>query len=304
MISIIVPNYNHEKFLPQRMESIFSQSFQDFEVILLDDCSTDSSWEYLSQFANHPKVSHCIRNEVNSGSPFKQWKKGLELAKYDWIWIAESDDYSGLTFLESMLENQNPEVSLIFSNSNFINVNGELIDNSIILEEMSDFEMPSDFTFSSGVEFITQFLSKRNFIFNASSVLFKKPKSIPNQIQQMRYTGDWYFWIYLASKGNVSYLPQKLNFFRFHDFSTRRFKGNKFELIRCQENMDCFSYSFSFFTLKQWLSLDLSYYDQFIGKYFKYVYRTGRVKWKSIFPKLPLVFLPRYYKYYLKSFFS
>lgn len=79
MVSIIVPNYNHLEFLPQRLETIFNQSFQDFEVILLDDCFTDASWEYLKRFENHPKVSHLIRNEFNSGSPFRQWKKEFDI---------------------------------------------------------------------------------------------------------------------------------------------------------------------------------------------------------------------------------
>ena len=53
-VSIIVPNYNYSKYLPQRLQSIFEQTFADFEVILLDDCSTDDSRQYLQQFASHP----------------------------------------------------------------------------------------------------------------------------------------------------------------------------------------------------------------------------------------------------------
>ena len=65
-VSIIVPNYNYRKYLPQRLQSIFEQTFTDYEVILLDDCSTDDSAQYLQQFASHPKVSHLILSETNS----------------------------------------------------------------------------------------------------------------------------------------------------------------------------------------------------------------------------------------------
>lgn len=76
-VSVIVPNYCHAPYLEQRIESILQQTFQDFELILLDDCSTDGSREILERYRNHPKVSGIFYNERNSGSPFKQWKKGL-----------------------------------------------------------------------------------------------------------------------------------------------------------------------------------------------------------------------------------
>ena len=48
-VSVIIPNYNHARFLPRRIESVLRQTFQDFELILLDDCSTDESRSILSQ---------------------------------------------------------------------------------------------------------------------------------------------------------------------------------------------------------------------------------------------------------------
>lgn len=104
MVSIIVPNYNHSLYLQERLSSIFNQTYQNFEVIILDDASTDDSLSILNYYKDHAKVSHFIVNEKNSGSPFKQWKKGLGLAQGDYIWIAESDDFCDLNFLESQLE--------------------------------------------------------------------------------------------------------------------------------------------------------------------------------------------------------
>jgi len=105
IVSIILPNYNHAPFLEERLHSIFNQTFKDFEVILLDDASTDDSVAIMNKYAEDNKVSHFVINKKNSGSPFKQWKKGLELAKGKYIWIAESDDSCELNFLESQLEN-------------------------------------------------------------------------------------------------------------------------------------------------------------------------------------------------------
>ena len=118
-VSVIVPNYCHAPYLEQRIESILQQTFQDFELILLDDCSTDGSREILERYRNHPKVSGIFYNERNSGSPFKQWKKGLSKATGDYVWIAESDDFSSPCFLERCVRilDTRPDCSIVFTSS-------------------------------------------------------------------------------------------------------------------------------------------------------------------------------------------
>lgn len=121
-VSVIVPNYNHEKYLRQRIESIISQTFQDFELILMDDCSTDNSRDILLSYKNKPHVTHVLLNEQNSGSPFKQWEKGILLAKGKFIWIAESDDYADSGFLENTVRllEEHPEASICLTGSHLI----------------------------------------------------------------------------------------------------------------------------------------------------------------------------------------
>ena len=89
-VSVVIPNYNHARFLPKRVDSVLRQTFQDFDLILLDDCSTDDSRSILSKYADDPRVKIEF-NEVNSGSSFKQWNKGVGLARGEYVWIAESD---------------------------------------------------------------------------------------------------------------------------------------------------------------------------------------------------------------------
>ncbi|WP_052172362.1 glycosyltransferase family 2 protein [Psychroserpens jangbogonensis] len=103
LVSVILPNYNHASYLKERLDSIFNQTYLNFEVIILDDCSTDSSLKVLEPYRNHPKVSHFILNKTNTGSPFMQWQKGFELAQGKYIWIAESDDKADFNFLEQQL---------------------------------------------------------------------------------------------------------------------------------------------------------------------------------------------------------
>ena len=125
LISIIVPNYNHELFLRKRLESVYNQSYEHIEVILLDDASTDKSVEILKTYENHPKTAHLIVNNQNSGSPFKQWQKGIELANGELIWIAESDDYAEPNFLELVSKPlvENKEIGLAYCQSIIVDEN-------------------------------------------------------------------------------------------------------------------------------------------------------------------------------------
>ena len=92
LVSVIVPNYNHEKYLPARLRSITEQTYQNVEIILLDDASTDGSRAILEKFSSEESRARFLPNSQNSGSTFKQWRKGLLHARGKYVWIAESDD--------------------------------------------------------------------------------------------------------------------------------------------------------------------------------------------------------------------
>ena len=73
LISVIIPNYNHARYLEQRLDSVFNQTYPNFEVIILDDHSTDNSLEIINRYKDDPNLSQIIINDTNSGSVFKQW---------------------------------------------------------------------------------------------------------------------------------------------------------------------------------------------------------------------------------------
>lgn len=226
LVSIIVPNYNHEKYLIPRLESIFNQKYSNFEVVLLDDASTDHSKEILSRYKNHPKTSHCIINKSNSGNTFKQWNKGIALAKGEYIWIAESDDFCESNFLEVVLEPmiKNKEVVLSYCQSNRVNEKG--LKTGDWLDHTQNFEKKDlffkDFTML-GNEFIEEYLIYKNVIPNASGVIFSKESAIElggistNPI--LKYNADWLFYIQLISNHEVAFLHKSFNNFRFHSQS-------------------------------------------------------------------------------------
>lgn len=229
-LSIIVPNYNYARYLDERLQSILNQTFQDFELILLDDASTDNSVEILDKYKTHPKVSHIIINEKNSGTPFKQWMKGISLAKGKWIWIAEADDSAEPNFIETCMQHTNNQnLSFVYTGTKCINDKSEFIEGDFNL--WNGIEQAGHATFS-GKEFASHNLYWRNTIVNASAAIFSKEKALNLQNEDflnMRNCGDWLFWFRMALQGDVTEIYQELNIYRFHQSQTR--KGQKTGLI-------------------------------------------------------------------------
>ena len=222
-VSIIVPNYNYMKYLPQRLDSIFSQDFTDYEVILLDDCSIDGSANYLKeQAALHPQVTHCVVNFKNSGNPFAQWEKGIALAKGEYIWIAESDDYCKSSFLGKMVQSleSNPDVSYAMCGSYLIDSQNQPINDDYdrwTWKKSNELEV---YKYSSAI-YLKHFLLWCNTAYNASMIVLRKSclSNIQMDFTATRYCGDWLFWIKLTEVGNVIVLHEKLNYFRRHQKS-------------------------------------------------------------------------------------
>jgi glycosyltransferase involved in cell wall biosynthesis len=224
-VSVIVPSFNHAAYLKQRIDSILNQSFHDFELIILDDCSTDDSWRMIKSYSGHPSVTTLLQNEVNFGNTFLQWKKGINLAKGEYIWIAESDDFCDNNFLEvtSSLLDRNPDLSLVYCKSNRVDENGEYMDDlSHWYDDLSSTKWRSSYK-NEGIDEIKRALCFKNTIPNASAVLFRKNKSlaISDDLFSYRLSGDWYFWIYLLEQGNIMYTNSTINYFRTHQKSIR-----------------------------------------------------------------------------------
>lgn len=227
-VSIIIPNYNHESFLKQRIESVLQQTVQDIEVILLDDCSTDKSISVLNTYKEHPKVTQVVLNTQNSGSPFKQWQKGIALAKGEYIWFAESDDYCQLNFLEEILAvfHKNLNLGIVYAQSNDVDEHGKKLFSRLnYTQDFSPNIWENDFE-CEGELFVKEYLQIKNVIPNASAVVFKKSlvksdKVFSNSLLQMTMCGDWLFWIQLAKQTKIGFIAEPLNCFRQHSGVTR-----------------------------------------------------------------------------------
>ena len=102
--SIITPLYNSFDLMTEYFKSLANQTFKDFEVIIVDDCSTNNSWEKLNEFASSSALNiTCLRTEMNSG-PGNARNMGIEAAKGEWITFVDNDDWVVPNFLERVDE--------------------------------------------------------------------------------------------------------------------------------------------------------------------------------------------------------
>jgi glycosyltransferase involved in cell wall biosynthesis len=225
-VSIVVPNYNHALYLTTRLESVFAQTYSDYEVILMDDASTDDSVSIIQSYVTHPKVTHLVINQTNSGNTFKQWNKGIALAKGEFIWIAESDDYADPQFLEKSVQllQQSSEIGLVFCESHLINQAGAKTGNTrdwrMSHEHWQPLEQSSLFT---GISFCRNFLMARCAIPNASAVVFRKSafKNTGGADECLKMAGDWKLWFNLLLPAQGGYIAESLNYFRAHSQTVR-----------------------------------------------------------------------------------
>lgn len=216
LVSVIMPGYNHAPYLRERMDSILAQDYPNFEVIVLDDCSTDNSREILERYRADRHVSHMIFNDVNTGNTFCQWEKGLRLAKGEYVWIAESDDVADKSFLSSLVGSleRRPGAVLAFSHSHIIDGEGrEILPN--VWDCRSAFR-------HGGVYASRYFCTTRmlfyNAPYNASMVVFRRKcaLNVTPEYKKYRHNGDYQFWLEMCCKGDVIEVPKPLNYFRQH----------------------------------------------------------------------------------------
>ncbi|MDE1905338.1 MAG: glycoside hydrolase family 99-like domain-containing protein, partial [Rhodospirillales bacterium] len=226
-ISAIVLNYNYAAYLPERLASIFNQSYPIQEVLLLDDASSDTSLTVAADTAAQAKRDiKILVNQENSGSVFAQWRRAAEAAKGDYVWLCEADDAAHPAFLASLVEalERNNTALLAFTDSRAVDKAGQ--------ETMPSYQ---SYYFQSGVrdlaasrhwearEFANKLLTVRNLIPNVSAVLWRREallnalESVPD-LESWKLAGDWRLYLELLAKqaGSVVYVAEPLNTHRRH----------------------------------------------------------------------------------------
>jgi len=246
LVSVIIPLYNAEKYIEETMESVISQTYQNWELIVVDDCSTDSSRNIVKEFEKKDYRIKLIELETNFGGPARPRNIGIDNAKGEYIAFLDADD----VWLEEKLEIQlgfMVKNGLDFSSTNTVNIdkNSNTIRNKYRL-----------------VRFLTKFARKSNlcdfikvsFIATSSVVVKKEIISNFNENKDFISVEDLCLWLKLFNQTSIKYryLANQLLKYRVleesvsertvaHKQSTKAdlciltfiLRNNRFDMIKC-----------------------------------------------------------------------
>lgn len=214
LVSIVMPSYNHKEFVGKAIESVLNQTYKNFEFIIADDGSTDSSVEIISQY-DDPRIKF-VRFEENTG--FGAYEYGLELAEGEYIATIASDDMWEHTLIETYIEfmENNKEYGCCFSQPQIIDENDTIVENS-----------KYDIVFRTENRTKEEWFRHLYLIGNcicAPSMCIRK--EVYQQIGpfrfQYRQSQDYEYWLRLVQKYEIYICPEKLVKYRIHNQGDNR----------------------------------------------------------------------------------
>jgi GT2 family glycosyltransferase len=203
MISVVIPSYNHGKYLPETVNSVLDSSYKDVEIIIVDDQSTDDSAEIAKNIANkHPQITFVTQT---NGGPSKARNTGISLAKGQFILPLDSDDLIGPEYLKeaaAILEN-NPEVKVVYAEAQKFGA----VNKPWNLKPYTPLNLAKD-----NMIYVSAVFRKEDWLrvggYTENKVLVRE---------------DWEFWIkILKDGGKVEKLPFVGFYYRIHSSSRRK----------------------------------------------------------------------------------
>lgn len=223
-VSVIVAAYNHAPFLAQRLHSVLNQRYRDFEVIYLDDASTDPSAQVFAPFASDPRIRAVI-NTTNTGNAYTQANRGVRMALGEYIWVAQGDDYADPDFLTTLVPilDANPQVGIAYCQSQEVDINGNpRASLSQAATRLDPSHWQRDFI-NHGQDEIRRYLIQRNTIPTLSAVLCRKRvlEEVGYFDESLRLSGDYLTWVRMLMRSDIAFSARAMNYFRYHDGSVR-----------------------------------------------------------------------------------
>jgi glycosyltransferase involved in cell wall biosynthesis len=224
-VSVIIPNFNHVAFLKDRIESVLNQSYQNIEIIILDDNSRDGSQDIINFYC---KKYSCriksILNTINSGNVFIQWKVGIDNSDGDLIWICESDDFCEIDFLEIMVRRlEDRSVTIAFGRIQFSDGKGNLQHGLDDYREGAEPGIWQDRVCRPAHKWFTNGFGVNNIIANVGGCVWRRQalsETVWKEAQTYTVLGDWFLFCHLAGGGQIAYDPNAVSYFRQHGKNT------------------------------------------------------------------------------------
>lgn len=211
-LTVIIPTYNGEKYLPAALDSILAQSESDIEYIVVDDGSTDSTLEMIKAYQQ--KIPLTLLQRQRQGNWVANTNHALSVATGEYVCFLHQDDRwhpERLSVMKKLVK-QNPKVGLLLHDSDFINDKGERLGKwSCPLPPYPAILTP---------QMLIERLLIQNFI-SIPAPIFKRKAALAvgGLDETLWYTADWDLWLKLANETTTLYLPETLADFRVHHHS-------------------------------------------------------------------------------------
>jgi glycosyltransferase involved in cell wall biosynthesis len=208
LVSVVVPCYKLGHLLPECIKSILAQTFTEFELLLMDNCSPDNTPEVAQSFGD-PRLKY-IRNESNIGH-LRNFNKGVTMSRGKYVLLVHADDflvsYHMLQRFVDVME-RNPQVGYVFSRA--VELNGS----ELAFTDCG----PQDRIFR-GSAFLRQLVRSNCIVMSSAMVrrdCYDKMGLFPLDLP---YACDWYVWSVLALRHHVAYISEPMVCWRIHEES-------------------------------------------------------------------------------------
>lgn len=211
LVSIIMPSYNTAKFIPETIESVIKQTYTNWELIIVDDCSTDNTDEVVKPFLTDERIKY-LKNEKNSGAAVSR-NYALREAKGKWIAFLDSDDL----WLPEKLEKQIA----------FMEKNGYKFTYTDYKIKLNGKWLPYIFT---GPNIVNKRKMYDYCYFSTITVMYDRDFVGLIQIAPLKKNNDYAMWLKIIKKADCYRFPECLSSYIKHDNSIS--SGSKIKLIK------------------------------------------------------------------------
>ncbi|NOJ73713.1 glycosyltransferase [Paenibacillus alvei] len=212
IVSIIIPSYNHGKYIGQAIESVLNQTYKDFELIIVDDCSPDNSVDIIKQYSDN-RIKLFV-NEKNEGAVYTT-NRAIKLTSGKYIALLNSDDLWESNKLEMQVNfiESNQDIDAVFSNAKFINESQKEL-KKIEYFWADVFEKDN----RTSAEWLRYFFFNFNCLCHPSILIKREIYDRTNLYDpSLRQLPDFKMWVNLLKSINIHVLPEKMVIFRVLD---------------------------------------------------------------------------------------
>lgn len=217
LVSIAMATYNGERYLQQQLDSIINQTYEDIQIIIVDDCSTDRTKEILADFQE--KYQHCVTvyyNQANLGL-VKNFEKALGYCTGDFIALCDQDDVWELHKVERLVR-EIDSYSLIYSDVSLIDADGQIISRSRTI----------DYGISNHSDIGFREMIFKSYIIGCSAMFRSELLLSAMPIPQDALFHDWWIAIFASKSNGIKYLHEPLVSYRQHSSNVHGHKKGGF----------------------------------------------------------------------------